>query len=94
MFFDLTGIEDLSCISLGFEDLKIKTHSILPALKELQPWLEGEEWEGVEKKGKERGKRQPKEAVLQKRDIPLIGHGSEVSQGSQSLKRCHKEESA
>lgn len=49
-------------------------------------------WGGLERKGKERGKRQLKEAVPQKRDIPLTEHGSEVSQGSQSLKSHHKEE--
>lgn len=43
MLFGSTGIEDLLCISLGFEDLKMKTHPTPPALKELQPWLEGEE---------------------------------------------------
>ena len=51
-------------------------------------------WGGIERKGKEWGKRQLKEAVPQKRDIPLTEHGSEVSQGSQSLKSHHKEESA
>lgn len=41
VMFGSTGIEDLLCISLGFEDLKMKAHPIPPALKELQPWLEG-----------------------------------------------------
>lgn len=82
VMFGSIDIGDLPYISLGFEDLKMKTHPPPPpALKELTALRVGRKRKG--------GRGQLKEAVSQiLRYTPL--HGSEISQGRQSLKNFLK----